>query len=207
MKLAFITDQFELRTPAQQLLDRFLIGYPDEGIFKKPQCEVTLVISEKNSEVERRMKDLGLVVQGDVPRADVALVFGNATPPRTVERCFVYGALPRSSPKNTIAGTATRGAFLLPPLVLVRNMNLSKALAIVQGPYPVGEIEALEALLPLIWERRGAEAKLQKVTPLGRDNFWPVLKRDFWPLVRSAISRSDTPQGDPVRDGRTQDLV
>jgi hypothetical protein len=28
-----------------------------------------------------------------------------------------------------------------------------------------------------------------------------------WPLLAAAISRSNTPQGDPVLDGRTQDLV
>ena len=35
----------------------------------------------------------------------------------------------------------------------------------------------------------------------GRNGDWP------WPLLAAAISRSNTTQGDPVRDGRTQDIV
>src|SRR6185503_14543659 len=34
-----------------------------------------------------------------------------------------------------------------------------------------------------------------------------LLEGEMHPLLASALSRSDTPQGDPVADGRTQDLV
>lgn len=200
MKLVFIADEFKLRTPVQQLLDRFLIGHPGVGTFHKPDCRVSLVVPKSNEDVERRIKDFGLTT--DSAGADGTLLF---SPSKTIpaQRSFVYGSLPRTAPAGTIAGTATRGAFHLPAIHRPKNARLTKALAVVQGPYPSAEIEALEALLPLIW----SDSKVRKVTFLGPKDFWPVLKRDFWPLLKSAISRSDSPQGDPVRDGRTQDLA
>src|SRR2546422_1033212 len=35
-KIAFLVEEFSLQTPAQQLLDRFLIGYPRDGKFHRP---------------------------------------------------------------------------------------------------------------------------------------------------------------------------
>lgn len=207
MNVTFIADDFPPRAPVQQLLDRFLIGYPHEGEFKRPDCRVTLVVPQSNAELERRVKDFGLSVRASVGPADAALVFSRPARLPAVERCFVYGVLPPGAPKGVIAGTAVRGAWLLPGIVLPKGSSLNKALAIAQGPFPGAEIDALEALLPLIWERRAAGSEMQNVSRLAGDHFWAVLKRDFWPLVKAAVSRSDTPQGDPVRDGRTQDLV
>src|SRR6266496_1674240 len=34
-KIAFLLDEFTTPSPAQQLLDRFLIGYPRDGVFHK----------------------------------------------------------------------------------------------------------------------------------------------------------------------------
>ena len=92
----------------------------------------------------------------------------------------------------------------MPQIAIAKDTLLAKGLVVVQGEYPQAELEALDALLPLIW-REGA--KVRDVTRLGGKDFWDVLKRDFWPLARSAISRSHSPQGDAVRDGRTEDLV
>jgi hypothetical protein len=209
MKLVFLAEEFELRTPVQQLLDRFLIGFPREGKFHKPDCEVTLVLPNKNEAVERRIKDFGLRWEGERPREpyDGELIFSpegsRSRSDRNSQRAFVYGA----TTSTTLAGTAVRGAWHLPQITVPKNTRLEKALVIVQGTSPMAEVEAFDALLPLIWERKGGEAGVRGVTPLDRSNFWEVLKGDFWPLVRSAISRSDTPQGDPVRDGRTQDLA
>lgn len=202
MKLLFVADEFKLRAPVQQLLDRFLIGYPHHGAFHRPECEVVLATPQSNVEIERRIKDHGLRRQPEADQADGALIFGGSPPAATgPHRRFFYGAGPG------IAGTAIRGAWLLPDISAPKNARLAKGLVIVQGAYPSAEIEALEALLPLIWERKAMDATIRSVTKLGRDDFWKILKADFWPLVKSAISRSDSPQGDPVRDGRTQDLA
>ena len=221
MKLVFVANEFELRAPVQQLLDRFLIGYPDAGRFKRATgTRVVLVIPEANKNVERRATDFGLVMQPNLKQAladaDAALIFRAPAataiaelPPRT--RCFVHGKLDREAVETAdrrsiqlLAGTGTRGAFYLPRIEV--NRRLQKALVIVQGQYPTAEIDAIDALLPLIWTQI-AGSSVTGVTPIKQADFWRSLKQDFWPLLKSAISRSDTPQGDPVLDGRTQDLV
>ena len=206
MKVVFITDEFKLRTPVQQLLDRFLIGYPVAGGFHKPDCHLTLVAAERNSSIEQRIKDFGLQWQSKIDvDADAAMIF-TAIPAQSARwpRSYVYAAPSPLIPGTGIGGTAMRGAWLLPDITMPKNGRPAKGLVIVQGTYPVAELEALDALLPLIW-REGAQVRA--VTHLVGKDFWDVLKREFWPLVKSAISRSDSPQGDALRDGRTQDLV
>jgi hypothetical protein len=231
--IAFIADEFELRTPAQQLVDRFLIGYPFNGKFQRPNRRVVLHLTSaaaKRAEIEQRVKDFGLVEEPNLAAAlrdaDSVVVAGSSAMPvveamRPGAKCFIYGALTNSLPlandlidkahaKNcaVLAGTATRGAIPLPPTKLGPNTSLGKGLIIVQGSYPTAELEALEGLLPLIADRRGARSGVEGgVQFLSGSDLWPALKEDFWPLVKSAISRSDTPQGDAVLDGRTQDLV
>lgn len=187
MKLIFVADDFKLRTPVQQLLDRFLMGYRD--------YEIVLVAPQSNPDIERRIKDFGLRWQSESLNSDGALIF-NKSESSSAPRTFVHGVSTRH-----IAGTGVRGAWLLPNISAAKP---AKGLVIVQGDYPVAEMEALDALMPLIW-RKGA--KVRNVVRLRGTDFWSALKREFWPLVKSAISRSDSPQGDAVRDGRTQDLV
>lgn len=200
MRVVFIADEFAVRTPVQQLLDRFLMGYPRQGAFHRPQLDVVLVTPARNGEIERRIKDFGLRWQRDPEAGDATVLFTRVASFVPAARCFVYGVPNRDLP-GAIAGTAVRGAWLLPEIAVTQP---EKGLVIVQGEYPQAEMEALDALLPLIWR---AGARVRKVARLGAKDFWPVLKREFWPLVKSAVSRSDSPQGDPVRDGRTQDLA
>jgi hypothetical protein len=201
MKVVFVANEFELRTPVQQLLDRFLIGYPYEGKFHQAECEVVLAVPKKNDHVERRIKEFALRWQPATDRADAAVIFQPRSDERSyLGRCFVYG-----NSSRCISGTAIRAAWLLPELAVPNDARLAKGLLIVQGAYPAAELDALNALLPLIWSH--CVPKIRSVIRLTANDFWAVLKRDFWPLVKSAISRSDSPQGDAVRDGRTQDLV
>lgn len=198
MKVVFVADAFELRTPVQHLLDRFLIGYPVDGRVHRPNYDIVLVAPKGNAEIERRAKDWGLRWQSESVSGDAAVAF---VPLQTIPapRRFVYGVS-----ENELAGTAIRGAWLLPNITVSPQTRLAKGLAIVQGEFPSAETGALEALLPLIW-RKGT--KVRNVVALGGSDFWSALKGEFWPLVKSAISRSDSPQGDAVRDGRTQDLA
>jgi hypothetical protein len=201
MKLAFIADEFKLRAPVQQLLDRFLMGYPDVAGFHRPFFELLLVTPHRNSDIERRIKDFGLDWQQDPVAADATLVFDGRNSFTPTLPCFAYGAPIRGF--RGIAGTAIRGASLLPQITLSRDTALTKALIIVQGDYPMAEIEALDAIVPMV---APYGAGVRSVTYLADQDLWAVLRRDFWPLLISAISRSDSPQGDAVRDGRTQNL-
>src|SRR5204862_6337909 len=96
MRLVFIADEFKLRSPLQQLLDRFLMGYPHDGSFHKLDCPAVLVAPENNSEIERRMRDFGLVRQSAEASGDVALIFNPALAGRLRsphQRPFIYGTL------------------------------------------------------------------------------------------------------------------
>jgi hypothetical protein len=194
MRLVFIADDFKLRTPVQQLLDRFLIGYPHAGVFHRPGCDITLVTPEKNLDIDRRMKDFGLRWQTNPVDADGAMIFTGRSGDRRYERCFVYGGT------SGVSGTAVRGAWLLPEITVATP---TRALAIVQGEYPNAEREGADALLLLIKEPE----KVRNVRRLTGNDVWAALKSDFSPLVKSAIARSDSPQGNALQDGRTEDLV
>jgi hypothetical protein len=195
MRIVFIADEFRLRTPVQQLLDRFLIGYPNGGTFHRPDCDITLVTPQRNADIERRMRDFGLRWQTEPADADGAMIFTGRSGDRRYKRCFVYGGT------SGVVGTAVRGAWLLPEIAVA---NPSKALAIVQGEYPDAEREGVDALLMVIG-RSGLT--IGSAARLDEKDFWPLLKRDFWPLMKSAISRSDSPRANAVQDGRTEDVV
>jgi hypothetical protein len=71
-KVAFLIEEFTTPSPAQQLLDRFLIGYPKDGAIHKPPCETVaahLMLSLGESDFDRRSEDFGLVIAPDVERA------------------------------------------------------------------------------------------------------------------------------------------
>src|SRR6266508_2911937 len=62
-KIAFVAEDFSARSPAQQLLDRFLIGYPRDGEFRRLDgCRIVLASSgnEESAEVQARVRDFGL---------------------------------------------------------------------------------------------------------------------------------------------------
>jgi len=64
-------------------------------------------------------------------------------------------------------------------------------------------------LLPVIERRRGGESGVRSIRFLEGKELWKAGDKGnwSWPLLAAALSRSHSPQGDPVLDGRTQDLV
>ncbi|MEO8428827.1 MAG: hypothetical protein ABI651_17140 [Verrucomicrobiota bacterium] len=136
--------------------------------------------------------------------------------------CFVHGvlanssdvaakiiALARSRRVSLLAGIPLSVAWRLPDVDVAPGTELREALIIVQGASPVAELNALEGLLPLTERRRGGESGVRRVSFLEGQELWQAGERGKWskPLLAAAISRSNTPQGDPARDGRTQDLA
>jgi hypothetical protein len=71
------------------------------------------------------------------------------------------------------------------------------------------EWDALEALQCLLERRKGGETGVKAVQLLEGDDVWVAGSAGRWSkdLLSSALSRSDTPLGLTVLDGRTQDLV
>jgi hypothetical protein len=242
-KIAFLCDGFAPQTAAQQLLDRFLIGYPHDGeIHRLDGCKISLHTpnGESNAELQRRQKDFELLVESDLGKAlsnadamvivcsDSGAVANEPLLKDALQRapigcaCFVHGvlanssdgaakiiALARSRQVSVLGGLPTSVTWRLPEVEVAIGTPLREALIVVQGASPVAELNALEGLLPLAEHRRGGESGVRGVWFLEGDELWQAGERGKWskPLLAAAISRSNTPQGDPIRDGRTQDLV
>ena len=70
-------------------------------------------------------------------------------------------------------------------------------------------LDALEAMQAMLERRKGRETGVKAVQMLIGDDVWEAAKAGRWshPLMSSALSRSDTPLGLTVLDGRTQDLA
>ena len=242
-KFAFIAEEFALRTSAQQLLDRFLIGYASDGEFHHlKDCRVSMPLPSGGDTalLDQRQKDFGLACEPGLERAladaDAAVVVwrgagaiaNDALLTATLSHlprgaaCFVHGALASShaAAQEAVrlaaardialsAGTSTAVTFRLPEMDVPAGTPLQEALIVVQGAFPEAELDALEGLLPVIERRRGGESGVRHIRRLQGQQVWDAGDRGRWSraLLASAISRSHTPQGDPVRDGRTQDLA
>jgi hypothetical protein len=134
--------------------------------------------------------------------------------------CFVNGAL-GSSPRAAAAalaladsrgvplaaGTSLTVAHRLPELVVQAGARLEQALIAVQGEFPQAEHEALEGLLPFIAPRVGA-APPERARRFAGEEVWRAGEEGAWSreLLAAALSRSNNVQGDPEKDGRTQDV-
>ncbi|MCI0538571.1 MAG: hypothetical protein L0Z50_25470 [Verrucomicrobiales bacterium] len=242
-KIAFVVEEFSARGPAQQLLDRFLMGYPHDGEFRRlDNCRIVLAGSEigNSDAVKSRVQDYGLSVAKAPPEAVadadavVAVWRGSgaqanpalletvlqAMPPGA--RCFVHGALANtfSAARKLVAmalarsitlrsGTSTAVTYRLPELDLPIGSRVREALIVVQGAALDAELDALEGLFPVLARRRNGEAGVKDVRFLQREALWEASRTGqwSWPLLAAALSRSNTVQGDPIKDGRTQDVA
>ena len=137
-------------------------------------------------------------------------------------RIFVHGLLSRSvqdarnlvekarSRKLTIiASSYMPSTWRLPEVEVERERSITDAAIIAVGPSEEAEFLGIDGLLPLVDRRSGGESGVRQIQCFEGDQIWDLLDRqpDIAELMATAISRTDTPQGDPVRDGRTQDLV
>jgi len=252
--IAFLLDDFG--GPSQQLLDRFLIGYPRDGALHKPEAtkiSAYLAVSQE-ANFDRRPEELRLIVpptaEQAVSDADAVVIVsrrpGTATNEAfmhiALERapqgaaCFVHGVIANTlaSAQKFAAIAAQRRIALLaatPPAVTWRlpqvelppGARLTDALIVVQvnplaiqatPPAPPAtlhgaELQALDGLLPVIERRRGGESGIRSVRYLEGKSLWRAGEKGLWsrPLLAAALSRSDTPQGGALLDGRTQDLA
>ena len=249
-RITFLIEEFLLpsatqpyASSAQQLLDRFLMGFSLHGRFHRlPELEVTvhLMLGGNETDFGPRVKDYGLHVAATaeqslaladavviVPRRSGAvandhylrLALAHAPPGAA---CFVHGVLSNSlgqarealrlaASRNiaVLAGTPLAVTWRLPEVDLVPDTLLHEALIVVQGSSPGAELHALDGLLPVLEKRRGGEGGVSRVRFLEGQELWHAGAQGLWSrtLLAAALARSHSPQGDPVLDGRTQDIV
>ena len=254
-QIAFVLEDFALQTPAQQLLDRFLLGYRRDGGFHKldgvrvrvapnygdwlntaPEIEVRAQLrplEERlvqfgngfNGSTEQVARDADAIIV--VPRAASAVpleahLTGALTHAKRGASCFVVGALATNlaaartfstlaaARQVTLAsGTALPVTWRLPQFDFPPQARMDEALIVVQGASPLAELHLLDGLLPVLERRADGERGVRQVKFLAGRELWRAGDRRewSWPLLSAALSRSDSPQGDAILDGRTQDLV
>lgn len=245
-KVAFILDEFSVGTAGQQLLDRFLIGYPRDGEFRAaPARQVTAFLATPSRSglavapgLETRRRDHNLALAPGIADAvrgvdGVIVVSAEARPGLRQEMlenlvesvspgvpCFVHGVFETQGCAERVSNLARRRAVPLAcgsslstvqrlPDVPIDPAPLAESLIVVHGDRPAAEWCGIEGLLPNISGPSDGNIGLTKIVRLSGRSVWRAGDHGIWswPLLRAALSRSNTTQGDPVRDGRTQDLA
>src|SRR6476620_3852949 len=97
-KIAFLIEDFATSSPAQPLLDRFLIGYPRDGAFHRiPDLEVSAYqIVSSESDFGSRREDFRLRLEPTVEKAVAnadAVVIVSRRPGAVANESFVNLAL------------------------------------------------------------------------------------------------------------------
>jgi hypothetical protein len=108
-----------------------------------------------------------------------------------------------------LAGSSLPVTWRLPEIELPLGCEIEDALMVGNGGSDAMDYHALEAMQCMIERRRNGETGVKRVQFLEGDAVWKAGEEGRWSkqLLTSALSRSDTPQGFTMTDGRTQDLV
>ena len=108
-----------------------------------------------------------------------------------------------------LAGSSLPVTWRLPDLELPLGCEIEDALMVGDGGSDPMDYHALEAMQCMIERRKGGETGVKAVQMIEGDAVWKAGEQGRWSkkLLTAALSRSDTPQGLTVKDGRTQDLV
>ncbi|MBI2192643.1 MAG: hypothetical protein HYU36_11730 [Planctomycetes bacterium] len=108
-----------------------------------------------------------------------------------------------------LAGSSLPVTWRLPDLELPLGCEIEEALMVGVGNPDAMDYHALEAMQCMVERRRGGETGVRAVQLIEGPAVWEAGERGRWSpeLLESALSRSDTPRGLSVSDGRTQDLL
>lgn len=260
-RIAVVATVYRYLSHAQHIVDRFLVGYPRQGTWHKPDAKVVSLYVDQKPEGDQsaaRAKEFGFPVYPTVAEAlrcgggtlavDGVLVVGEhgeytrnekgqVLYPRYefVKQCVAVFekdgvAVPLYNDKHLsysfeqarwmvdaskrlkfpmLAGSSLPVTWRLPDLELPLHCEIEQALMVGYGGSDVMDFHALEALQCMVERRKGGETGVRAVQMIEGDAVWKAgdegrYARD---LLVSALSRSDSPQGQTIVDGRTQDLV
>jgi hypothetical protein len=260
-RIAVVGSIYKYLSHVQHIADRFLVGYPINGTWHRPDMKVvSLYIDQKpaGDQSAERAKEFGFTVYptiaealrcgGDKLAVDAVLsVVEHGDYPRNEKGQILYPrydffkqyvdvfekdgrAVPVYNDKHLswsfekakwmvdaskrlkfpmLAGSSLPVTWRLPNLELPLGCELEEALMIGNGGSDPMDYHALEAMQCMIERRKGGETGVKTVEMLEGDAVWQAGAAGRWSkdLLVSALSRSDTPQGLTVQDGRTQDLV
>ena len=260
-RVAVVTTVYHYLSHGQHIGDRFLIGYPREGRWHKPDVKVVSLYVDQKPEGDlsgARAAEFGFRVYptiaetlrcgGDQLAADAVLIVGeHGQYPRNEKGQILYPrheffkqcvevfekdgrAVPVYNDKNLsysfemskwlvdcgrrlkfpmLAGSSLPVTWRLPDLELPLGCRIEDALMVGVGGSDAMDYHALEAMQAMIERRKGGETGVKAVQMIEGDEVWKAGTDGRWSreLLTSALSRSDSPQGLTLGDGRTQDLV
>jgi hypothetical protein len=108
-----------------------------------------------------------------------------------------------------LAGSSLPVTWRLPDVDIPMGAKVQEAVMVAGGSHEGMDFDALEAMQCMLERRKGGETGVKAVQLLEGDEVWAAGNAGRWSseLLSSALSRSDTPLGLTVLDGRTQDLV
>jgi len=260
-RIAIVATVYRYLSHAQHIGDRFLVGYPRDGAWHKPDMKVvSLYVDQKpdGDQSAARAKEFDFKVYPTIPEAlrcggsqlavDADLVIGkHGDYPRNDKGQVLYPrydfvkqcvdvfekdgrAVPLYNDKHLsfsfekarwmvdaskrlkfpmLVGSSLPVTWRLPDIELASNAEIESAVMVGYGGPDVMDFHGLEALQCMLERRKDGETGVKAVQMIEGEAVWKALdagqiSRD---LLVSALSRSDTPQGQTIVDGRTQDLV
>lgn len=108
-----------------------------------------------------------------------------------------------------MAGSSMPLTWRLPEVDIPLGARVQEAVMVGAGRGDGMDFDALDAMQSMLERRKGGETGVKAVQLLEGDDVWAARKEGRWSndLLSSALSRSDTPLGLTVLDGRTQDLA
>lgn len=260
-RIAVVTTVYRYLSHAQHITDRFLVGYPHNGQWHRPDMKVVSLYVDQKPEgdlSEDRAKEFGFKVYptiaetlrcgGEKLAADAVLIIGEHGSysrnelgqilyPRYefFKQCVdVFEKDGRTVPVYNdkhlsysfekakwmvdaskrlgfpmLAGSSLPVTWRLPDIELPLGCEIEDALMVGEGGSDAMDYHALEAMQCMIERRKGGETGVKSVQMIEGDAVWKAGDEGRWSkeLLTAALSRSDSPQGLTVKDGRTQDLV
>jgi hypothetical protein len=108
-----------------------------------------------------------------------------------------------------LAGSSLPVTWRLPDIDLPLNSEIEGAMVVGYGGPEVMDFHGLEALQCMVERRKGGEVGVRAVQMIEGAAVWKAGEDGLYSkeLLTSALSRSDSPQGQTIVDGRTQNLV
>ena len=260
-RIAIVTTIYRYLSHAQHIGDRFLVGYPREGQWHRPDMKVVSLYVDQKPEGDQsadRAREFGFTVYptiaealrvgGDKLAVDAVLIIGeHGNYPRNAKGQILYPryeffkqcvdvfekdgrTVPVYNDKHLsysfekarwmvdssrrlkfpmLAGSSLPVTWRLPDIELPMNCEIEEALMVGEGGSDPMDFHALEGMQCMVERRKGGETGVKAVQMIEGDEVWKAGEQGRWSkdLLTAALSRSDTPQGLTILDGRTQDLV
>ena len=257
-RIAIITTIYRYLSHGQHMGDRFLVGYPHDGEWHKPNMQVVSLYVDQKPEGDlsaQRAQQFGFRVYPTIAETlrcgtdklavDAVLIvaehgeyptnsFGQKLYPRFeffTECVKVFErdgrAVPVYNDKHLsysfdkaqrmvkeskrlgfpiLGGSSLPVTWRLPDVEMPMGCQIEEALMVGEnGGDDAMDFHALEGMQCMVERRRGGETGIRSVQTIQGDVVWNA----GWSidLLSAALSRSDTPLGMTVKDGRTQDLI